>query len=487
MNTHPNILLIFPDQHRGDWMPYPPQVLEKLGMKALELHLPNIERLMVQGVTFHECITPAPVCAPARACLATGLKYSFSRCINNGENTPLDQATFFQVLRDGGYHVGGVGKFDLQKADREFGLDGWIPKHEMYGFDQPYTCDNAGKNAACKVATTDFYSWKNGRRVSRKIKDPDRYRAADPYLKYLEDKGLMHLHIKEQRERSGPLAMFNTSPVSLKDEDYFDNFVGNNALKMLDAFPRDGTPWFLWVNFVGPHDPFDVTERMKDSIEDRYIPAPVQGNSELEDGVVDIRRNYAAAIENIDRNIGLMFEKLEERGELDNTLIIYASDHGEMLGDFSRWHKSVPFRGATRVPLIISGPGIARGKTSDALVEMQDLTATIIEFAGLSMPSARQSISLKPVLEDPVSNSQYHRTFQTSALVPNPATAWSLISDGKFKLILSRDSTATLIDLNQDPWEEHDISSEKPEKVEELRNLLNDTYKGSKFWDLLPK
>ena len=479
-------------------MPYPDDVCEQLGMAPLNLQLPNIEKLMNRGVTFHNCITPSPVCAPARACLATGLKYSHSRCMNNGQNTPLDLPTFFQVLREGGYHVGGVGKFDLQKADREFGLDGWVPKHGYYGFEREFTCDNAGKLAACKVATTEYYSWKDNHRLSRNLPDPESYRPADPYINYLDEKGLMHVHIKEQGRRAGPFAMFKTEPVSLSDEDYFDNFVGRNALEMLDSFPPNGQgtlqdnikntktkPWFLWVNFVGPHNPFDVTKRMRDSIEGRAFPAPTNGQEALEDGIVDIRRNYAAAIENIDRNIGLFIEKLEERGELDNTIIIYASDHGEMLGDCNRWHKSVPYRSATRVPLVLAGLGIGQDIISSQLVELQDLAATIVDFAGLEMPCAKQSISLRPLLEHP-DNAHVHREYQTSALIPNPERAWTMISDGTYKLVCHKDRRR-LFNLASDPWELHDVAGEHPEIVQDLQQKLRATYQGTTFWDILPQ
>ncbi len=120
----PNILFFFPDQHRPDWLGCNP---------ALPLRTPNLDRLCAQGVRFAHAFTPSPLCSPARSCLATGRDYHRCGVRNNGQNTPLSLPTYYQHLRDSGYEVAGVGKFDLHKSDQDWGLDG-SSMLEEYGF-----------------------------------------------------------------------------------------------------------------------------------------------------------------------------------------------------------------------------------------------------------------------------------------------------------------------------------------------------------------
>ena len=97
----PNLLLLLPDQWRPDWMP---------GQPAVPLRLPNLEKLIARGVRFSRAITPSPLCAPARACLASGFDYRRCGVVNNGDNYPLAQATYYQLLRDSGYSYPEIGK-----------------------------------------------------------------------------------------------------------------------------------------------------------------------------------------------------------------------------------------------------------------------------------------------------------------------------------------------------------------------------------------
>src|SRR5690242_17698363 len=102
----PNILLLFPDSHRGDWMPYEPNDLRSMGIEELPLRLPHLRKLMNAGVTFTRAVSPAPLCAPARACLAAGVRYDKCGTASNADNFPLDKKTFYTVLNESGYQVG---------------------------------------------------------------------------------------------------------------------------------------------------------------------------------------------------------------------------------------------------------------------------------------------------------------------------------------------------------------------------------------------
>jgi arylsulfatase A-like enzyme len=135
------------------------------------------------------------------------------------------------------------------------------------------------------------------------------------------------------------------------------------------------------VNFAGPHNPVDITRRMERSARNRKFPQPVDSDQYTPFRHNTIRENYAAMVENIDRLCGLILEEVRRRGESAQTLVVFSSDHGEMLGDHELWGKGVPYQQSVGVPLAVSGPGVARGVVSDALVSLIDVTATLADFA----------------------------------------------------------------------------------------------------------
>ena len=124
-------------------MPYTKDVFDNLGMDELPLRMPNIKKMMNEGVTFTNAITSSPLCAPARACLAAGLRYKSCRVKGNHEKYPVDQKTYYTVLKENRYSVGSVGKLDLDKPNLFWGLEGWVPDLETMGF--THVIDNEGK------------------------------------------------------------------------------------------------------------------------------------------------------------------------------------------------------------------------------------------------------------------------------------------------------------------------------------------------------
>jgi arylsulfatase A-like enzyme len=397
------------------------------------------------GVTFTRAVTPSPLCAPARACLASGLRYHRCRVPDNGVDYPPDQRTYYSVLRETGYSVGGVGKFDLHKPTFWWGLDGWIPALEALGF--THGIDNAGKWDAV-VSGADA--------------------PKDPYMKYLYDRGLAALHLQDMDKRRGSVEnRLRTDPTPLPEEAYCDNWIGENALKMLERFPK-GTPWHLVVNFTGPHDPWDVTRRMHRGCQGIDFPPPICPDECYTAQDRKVRQNYAAALENIDRNMGRIIDAVERTGGLEDTIIVYTSDHGEMLGDFGLYGKAVPHRGAVDIPLVMNGPGFRRGIATDALVELQDLTATLVEAAGCRMPEAKDSQSLLPLLRG---DAMRHRGFTVSALT-TPRCKWSLAMDENHKLVMEDGRMEQLYDINTDPGETDNILSSNWQTAESLAAVL---------------
>jgi len=439
-SPHSNILLFLPDQHRYDWW----------GVNEdLPLRTPNLDRLATQGMTFTNALCPSPLCAPSRAALAAGKEYPRCRVANNGEDYPLDQPTFYGMLRDAGYAVTGVGKFDLQKAAANHSLDG-KELLEEWGFTDGV--DSKGKWDAVN-------SWDG---------EPH-----DAYLGYLHKHGLAQTHIDDMLRRRGR-SFAATAPTPLPEHAYGDNWIADGGLRVLDRVPV-GQPWFMQVNLTGPHDPVDVTEAMQAPW--LGVDFPTAHASDQFDDVTHtaIRQNYAAMVENIDRQLGRYVDAIKRRGELDNTIIVYASDHGEMLGDHNRWGKGTYYQPSVGIPLVVAGPGVAAGHVFDGVVGLHDLAATFIEAAGLDVPDVMDSRSLTRVLSG---SSDHHRDYLLSGLVVPSRTNWHLVYDGRFKLVCDQGRPPILFDLQEDPWEDDDVAAAHPGIVARLQAWMDEELRG---------
>ncbi|MBF9018183.1 MULTISPECIES: sulfatase [unclassified Oceanispirochaeta] len=399
----PNILLLFPDQWRPAWLE---------GESEIPLRTGNLKELKESGCYFSNAISPSPLCAPARAALATGMKYHNAGVKDNTENLPLDSQTFYKELRDSGYEVLGCGKFDLHKPAFIWGTNG---KNllEDWGF-------SSGIDSEGKIDAVAAY--KKG--------------SCGPYITYLKDQGVVEEYISNMEDRGS----LGTSPSILKQEQYGDDWVCRNGLKLIENSDSE-KPWFLQVNFTGPHLPFDITEKMAGLYKDINFPVPENGDESIDH--MQIRRCYAAMMDNIDSLIGGFIEKLEERGDLKNTVIVFASDHGEMLGDRGHYGKCLPYNPSLGIPMIFSGPGIKKGAVNNSIVELIDLYATILEAAAVPISSKTDSRSLWPILSG---KSEHVREHGSSSLSTEKGKGydWRLVLNDNYKLIEWKDGKREL-------------------------------------------
>ncbi len=428
----PNILFLFPDQLRHDFVEMP-------GMAGVPVKTPNLKKLMEKGAWFRRALTPAPLCAPARACLASGMEYDNCRVLTNAQNFPDDQTTVYQLLRNAGFHVMGCGKFDLHKPELDWGLDG-KRKIRDWGFSDGI--DNEGKHDGTRAYT----------RAGNQPKGP--------FLAYLKKLGVADLHIEDYEKRKGHGDTFTTP---LSDEAYGDNWIARNGLELLKAAPKD-KPWFLQVNFNGPHDPWDITASMEKRWRGVKFPQPNR-STELTPAVHElVRQNYAAMIENIDRRVGELIAAVRQRGELDNTLIVFSSDHGEMLGDHNLWAKRHPYQGSVGVPLVVCGKDVKAGLKIESPTTTLDLVATFLDYAGIARPESMQSRSLRPVLAG--------KTDKTRDHVLSGMDRWRLVMEGRYKYVRGfRDAGPILFDMQADPLENENIAAREPEVCARLEKL----------------
>ncbi|WDR03552.1 sulfatase-like hydrolase/transferase [Devosia algicola] len=458
----PNILLFFPDQLRPDWVG-PANIGGAI--------TPAIDRLMAHGTTFRNAICPSPICAPSRACLATGYEFDRSSVPDNRYSVGLDEPNFYRQLAAAGYAVLTCGKADLLKGDFGWGQDG---QHDDNGQSRLKALgftgglDSGGKHAV--------------------IVAHDRGKA-EPYLHFLQERGLASAHVEDFAARTkkpgdaAPGATYlNTDPTPLPDDAYQDGWIGRCGHDLIENACDQTAPWFLQVNFAGPHEPMDITRTMAASVADRRPPMPAMWNGEDAAVHTAIRRCYTAMVENIDRILGTYVDLLESKNQLDNTIIIFASDHGEMLGDCGLWEKSLPHQKSIGVPLIFMGPGIEKARASDGPASIIDLHATILELAEADVLAGVDSRSMCATLAD--------ASIRYRDIVFSGLGKWRIAFDGRYKLVSgyvhaeSRNqfedpaidpktlSHARLIDTHNDQCETSDVSALYPAIAARLLGAL---------------
>jgi arylsulfatase A-like enzyme len=443
MPDRPNILFVFPDQMRPDWV----------GWSDVPVRTPTLDALLEDGVAFENAVCPSPVCGPSRSCLASGMEYD--RCFvrnHHDHDYPLAAPTLYGRLRDdAGYHVMGSGKFDLQKYSNHQGPDG---THNLAknGFSE-------GVNVHGKNCTPP---------------DPER----GPYMRFLVEEGYADAHTEDYDDRH---PRHDTHPTPLPAAAYQDNWIGARTVDLLAGAPEE-QPWFLQANFVNPHDPWDPTEEMHGWYRDPDVdfPDPVEPSGELSpEGHQEVRRNYAAMVENVDRWLGELLAVLEERGEREETLIVFASDHGEMLGDHGLWHKRTPYRASAGVPLLVNGPGVeARGVIEEPATVL-DLHATFRDYAGIDT-GENDSTTMRPFLEG---------RGEPRDVVFSGVNHWRMAFDGRHKLVrgfdpeLSHGERLSDVDtgdeeqlqaamVEEDPQETANLATERPDVFDRLDDAL---------------
>jgi arylsulfatase len=423
-DTRPNILFVQTDQQRGDWHGGNPDV---------PVRTPNLDALRERGVQFTNAICPSPLCSPTRTCLASGREYERCGVPSNSVNWPRDTMNYHRILRDqAGYHVMACGKFHIgenqsgKPPEFNWGVDGRRLMEE-WGFSDCLL--NAGKNQATNL-----------------VRNSKEGTPQDPYMAYLDEQGLMDVHIEDYVRRNREGVWTATFPTALPDEAYFDAWITRNGLQLLDRSPTNA-PWYLEVNFQNPHHPWDITERMHKLYRDPPVdfPQPTEPDgSASPEAHSEVRKNYAAMLEHLDECLGRLIARVEERGELDNTLIVFGSDHGEMLGDYGQWQKQSPLQASIGVPLAVAGPGVAKRNLCDDPVTILDLHATFLEVAGAKLSNDVDSRSMARYLAD--------QADPPRDVVFSGLGAWRLVFDGRYKLILGYDPDKRRGGEEWEPW-----------------------------------
>ncbi len=439
----PNILLLMTDQQRWDAMSCSDKKSEdRVGFAWVQT--PNLDRIASEGIRFTNCVTTSPVCIPTRLSLATGL-YPHNTGVwdNMNHQMPAETPTWMQAVRDAGYRTSLFGKTHLHPHSGDL--------REREGLMNAYGLDDVneigGPRASAKVLSHMTAEW--------------------------EAKGLWNAYRADYRER------FSTKPHVVRPstlglEDYADVYVGQQTKQYLQNYDR-AEPWCCWVSFGGPHEPWDTPEPYASMYDPAdmppAVPRPAPGdrprghldslmrriNPTFEPGEIGrLRANYAGNVTLIDTQIGEILDAIEARGELENTIIIHTSDHGEMNGDYGLIYKSNFLNGAVRIPMLVRTPDSSHaGTICESPTEWIDIGPTLVELIGGELQHRQFGRSLCPVLSDPEAT---HRDFAISEIQGE-----IMLLNREWKAAINADGEVYLLfDVQNDPNETDNLAG-KPE------------------------
>jgi arylsulfatase len=365
----PNVLLFMVDQMRSD-------MIAALG--NTDIKTPNLDRLAGRATAFSNAFSPSPVCVPARCCLHYGRYPSSTGCYENDFPMPAEGQSFMDVMSDGGYRTHAVGKCHFTPDLLALrGFQTRLVQEEI--IDDP--------------KDDDYLNWLFAKPGTRHIIDPHGVRGDMYYIPQLS----------QQSQQLHP-----TNWVAQKSLDFLREQASN---------PEQN--WLLFCSFIHPHPPFAPPSpwhklyratdmplpQINDNCEENYTYINrVQNRYKFRDRGFDInlirriKAHYYACISFIDSRIGLILDHLEETGQIDNTLIIFTSDHGEHLGDNRCFGKRSMHDQAAGIPLLVSMPAsLKSGAVCDEPVSLIDIYPTITAAAGLDTPPDCQGENLADV------------------------------------------------------------------------------------------
>ena len=478
------------DQHRWDC----------LGLARPEVKTPHLDALAARGVWFDQAVCQNPQCVPSRYSLTTGLYPSQVGVRNNNQAIHTDAEmpvpTLFQRLQDDGYLTIGCGKTHW-----------YIPQRP-------------GRDIPPNEPSTRGFDW---RFLGRYPNGNDHEKGA--VFHYDEQPENLSWMVDYERE-VGPGTggesfdgyMGCTAPY--KGDGMREHWLTTKAIDSLKLAKTRGQPWHLYLSFDFPHAPLAVPKDFEDmysldDIPDVTLPPegvdlPRHYNMHHSDGIMErwtalpererreVWRRYYALCSYVDSQFGRVFQHLEATDQVDNTFVLFASDHGESLGERWRFSKYSLYEASVRVPMIMAGPGVSKdriGTRDSRCAELVDIVPTLIEAAGIAHPTELPGESLLQPSYRRGGFSEFH-SHGYSDILEAPAYMWRT---PEWKLILSFDGFldqarqrpdqifGELYDLQNDPQEWHNLY-DAPEHLATREALTRDLlYQLAINWSHFPR
>ncbi|MBT3376584.1 MAG: sulfatase-like hydrolase/transferase [Lentisphaerae bacterium] len=438
MNRQPNILLICSDQHS-------PHVCGCYGNTIVET--PNLDRLAREGTRFSSAYCNDPICVPSRMSFLTG-RYPFRiEVLGNGSMLDSRIPTYAHLLSGAGYHTVLSGRMHFMGPDQRHGF-----LERLVGDVGPYAMLGTSTN---------------------------RWSPLPPDLGHMEK----------------PAPLLTVGPGSTVNLD-FDRDVTQAAREWIHSYAERGAPrpFMMTVGYINPHcayiAPPELYEKytgrvnVNRSLAEKRLRLHPSHQAHIERTTAGVPRDnltkattaYYGLVDFIDQQVGKLLKTIEERELLDNTIIVYFSDHGEMLGEHGRWHKGCFFEGSAGVPLIVRVPGQPherQGQTIPAVVSLIDLLPTLADWAGTDVPFETDGHSLVPLITGNApewkdeARSEYYSAGELNRMIRQ--------GDWKY-CYYAQDGEAELYNLREDPQEQHNRAGdpECQDVVAELRERVID-------------
>ena len=424
-DKRPNILLIMTDQQRGDC----------LGIEGHPvLQTPTLDWLAASGVRFSHGYTACPICVAARRTLMTGLRPATHGVVSN-YGTLLHGPTLPGELTRAGYQTHLSGKLHL-----------W-PLWKNYGFEAMDLSDGPG-----------FH---------------EQLEENSAYLRFLQQEGVKGIRPQVAHGCSGN--SWVAAPWHLEDRFHVANWTTERAMDFLQT--RDRTrPFFLKLSYFHPHTPVTPPRMYYDRYLAMDLPEPFVGDwARIYDGpqrglhvassrvALDppVMKQFRAAYYGSINHLSDQVQRVLDIVPLDNTVIMFTSDHGEMLGDHQWMHKSVPYEPSARVPFFMwfpPGMSVRSGQVRDEPVELMDVMPTLLDVAGAPIPETVDGASVMPLVRgEKASWREYvHGEYHD---LPPLASGMQYLTNGKRKYVwYPARGEEQFFDLEQDPNEMHELS-----------------------------
>jgi iduronate 2-sulfatase len=457
----PNVLFICVDDLKPTLGCYGDQTIKS----------PNFDRLAARGIVFERAYCNQAVCAPSRNSLMTGRRPTTLGIYDLGTNfrkSAPDAITLTQHFMKQGYRAEGLGKiFHVGHGNHE---------------------DAASWSVPHWPANSIFYALPENRAKQGLTREEALFSNQSP----------------EKLPRG---AAYEAADVT--DEMYPDGRIAAEAIARLRAAKdRPGTPFFIAVGFLKPHLPFcapkkywDLYERAAFALPERRTPpegappfAPttwgeLRQYSDIpevgplnDDKARTLIHGYHAAVSYVDAQLGKLLDALDELELANNTIVVVWGDHGWHLGDHGMWCKHTNYEQAGRIPLIVTGPGIAKGRAT-ALVESVDLYPTLAELAGLPPPADVEGRSFAATLRDPSAPTKDY----VMHCYPRGERIGRALRTARYRLVewkvpdaAAETAEFELYDYETDPFETRNLAAEKPELVAKLRAVLSEKFPEAK-------
>ena len=433
-SSRPNILFLMADQFRAD-------CIGADGNPAIQT--PNLDRIAREGALFRCAYSSMPTCTPARSALLTGLapwNHGMLRMIRMADHYPVVKP---KSLREAGYYTMAIGKMHYH------------PQRHSHGFHNMVLDESS--RAETPEYRSDYRSWFYSEAPGA---DPD----------------VTGIGFNDYTAR----------PYALPERLHPTAWMGNTAVNFLSSYDR-AEPFFAKVSFARPHSPYDPPERLWRRYADADLPAARAGawagkyrprSWERDDiwhgdmGAQQVRRarqGYYGSVTFVDEQIGRILEALERRGRLEQTLIIFTSDHGDMTGDHHLWRKSYPYQSSARIPFLVRWPSglisARRGQVRSETVELRDVLPTFLDAAGQPTRGQLDGRSLLPLIAGKTGWREFLDL--EHGVCYSKENHWNALTDGKWKYIFNAfDGSEQLFHLGEDPYELSDLAASAPHTAE---------------------